>query len=271
MHKIFSLLAELSTKLERIDIELLLARSLNQSREFLYSHPEYELTLVELTIFNKLIERRIQGEPIAYILNKREFWSIELYVDKNVLIPRPETELLIEIVLNFLDDKPKLIADLGTGSGAIALALAKERPEWSLVAVDKSMAALDIAKKNATNLQLNNIEFINGDWCMPLVKNKFTAIISNPPYIAPNDQHLQQGDVRFEPKIALIAENGLSDLHKIIIEAKNKLISGGLLLLEHGYDQSTAVTESMKNAGYQDVTAYKDFGNNYRAVSGIMA
>ena len=250
----------------RLDLELLLAFILNQPRSFLYAHSEYELTPEQEKTFDALLNRRANGEPIAYILGKKEFWSLELAVNKNVLIPRPETELLVEIALSKLNQESAMIADLGTGSGAIALALADARPKWSIVATDLSADALNLACYNAKQLQLSNIEFYCGDWCEALPNKEFDLIISNPPYIAQNDPHLQQGDVRFEPKIALESGNGLVALQKIIIRAKSHLKIGGLLMLEHGYDQSEQVQNLLHQNKYQAITPYQDLAGIYRVV-----
>jgi release factor glutamine methyltransferase len=257
----------LATKsISRIDIELLLVSVLNQPRSFLYAHPEYEFTLEQKKSFDLLYERRIGGEPIAYILGKKEFWSLELAINQNVLIPRPETETLVEVALNKLGRKTAIVADLGTGSGAIAIALAYERPQWSVIATDISEVALELARYNAMQLQLKNIAFHRGDWSGALQRKKFDLIISNPPYIAQNDPHLQQGDVRFEPRIALEAGDGLSELQKIIIQAKKYLKTGGLLMLEHGYDQSEKVQNLLHRNKYQNIMRYKDLAGIYRIV-----
>ena len=250
----------------RLDIELLLAFTLNQPRSFLYAHPEYETTPEQEKKFNDLLKRRINGEPIAYILGKKEFWPLELTVTPNVLIPRPETELLIETALNKITQETADIADLGTGSGAIAIALASEHPKWNIIATDISKDALKLAQDNALNLQLKNIEFYHGNWCEALPNKKFDLIISNPPYIAQNDPHLQLGDVRFEPKIALEAEDGLSEFKKIIKQAKNYLKNEGLLILEHGYDQSEKIQDLLNQNGYQGITPYKDLAGIDRAI-----
>jgi len=186
-------------------------------------------------------------------------------VNKKVLIPRPETEMLVEIILQ-LDCANANIADLGTGSGAIAIALAKERPNWHVVATDISQDALEVASHNASRLKIQNIEFHCGNWCDALPDKKFDAIISNPPYIAKNNFHLQQGDVRFEPRIALEAGDGLDAIRKIIIQAKNRLKAGGVLALEHGYDQSDIVQKLLHQNNYQKITPYKDLANIYRVV-----
>jgi release factor glutamine methyltransferase len=256
-----------SATASRIDVELLLAFALNQTRCFLYAHSEYELTAEQEKIFNALLSRRMSGEPIAYILGKKEFWSLELTVNKNVLIPRPETEILVEVALDNLDHHAvAAIADMGTGSGAIALALAAASPKWTIVATDISSAALNLACYNAKQLQLNNIDFYCGDWCAALPNKKFDLIVSNPPYIAQNDPHLQQGDVRFEPKIALEAGDGLIELKKIITQAKEYLTIGGLLMLEHGHDQSEQVQKLLRQNEYQAITPYQDLAGISRVV-----
>lgn len=252
--------------ISRLEMELLLAHALNKPRSFLYSHPEYELTAEQERFFNGLLKCRISGEPMAYILGKKEFWSLELAVNHNVLIPRPETELLVEIALIRLDHEVAVVADLGTGSGAIALALANTKPKWIVVATDISEEALKLANYNAAQLQLKNIEFYCGDWCGALPNKKFDLIISNPPYIAQNDPHLHQGDVRFEPKIALEAGDGLSEFKKIIKQAATNLKIGGLLMLEHGYDQSEKVQNLLRQNEYQNIISYKDLAGINRIV-----
>jgi release factor glutamine methyltransferase len=249
----------------RLDLELLLAAVLHQPRSFIYAYGEFELTLEQEKKFQKLYEKRLAGEPIAYILGKKEFWSLELTVSEKVLIPRPETELLVETILQ-LPLAMANIVDLGTGSGAIAIAIAKERPHWKITAIDISSDALQIAKINAAGLQIQNIEFCKSDWCETLPDKKFDIIVSNPPYIANNDLHLQRGDIRFEPKIALEAGDGLDAIRKIITQAKNKSKPGGLLALEHGYNQSNAVQELLQQNNYREITPIKDLANIYRIV-----
>lgn len=251
----------------RLDTELLLAFSLNQSREFLYTYPKHELTTEQKKKFDLLYQRRLKGEPIAYILGKKEFWTFELTVNKNVLIPRPETELLVEVALNNLSNKTATVADLGTGSGAIAIALAWERPQWNIIATDISKAALKLARDNAMRLQLTNIEFHCGDWFQALPKKKLNMIISNPPYIANNDPHLQKNEMKFEPKIALVAGDGLTELQKIIIQAKEHLKKSGLLILEHGYNQSKKVQNVLQQNKYQKITRHKDLAGIYRVIA----
>jgi release factor glutamine methyltransferase len=250
----------------RLDVELLLAFTLNKPRSFLYSHPKYDLPPEQQKEFDRLYKRRLGGEPIAYIIGKKEFWSLELLVNKNVLIPRPETETLVEFALNKLNSESATIADLGTGSGAIAIAIACERPKLNIIATDISKDALEIARHNAKQLQLKNIEFHHGDWCDALPDTKLDAIISNPPYISQDDPHLQKGDVRFEPKSALEAGDGLSELQKIIPQAKEKLKDGGFLIIEHGHDQSKHVQDLLNQHGYQKITPHKDLAGIDRVV-----
>ena len=250
----------------RLDLELLLEFILHQPRSFLYANPEYALTAEQEEKFETLYRHRLHGEPLAYILGKKEFWSLRLAVNDKVLIPRPETELLVEIILGNLNNEVANVADLGTGSGAIALALAYERPKWNIVATDISEEALQIARYNAAQLQIPNVEFYYGDWCSILPNKKFDAIVSNPPYIEKNDSHLQQGDVRFEPKIALESGDGFDAIKIIIAQAKSKLDAGGLLVLEHGYDQSDRAQELLKQNGYQKITMHKDLAGMCRAV-----
>jgi release factor glutamine methyltransferase len=246
-----------------LDAELLLAHVLNKRREFLLTWPETDLTESEQQKFLHLLEQRVLGQPIAYLIGKQAFWDFDLTVTADVLIPRPETELLVELVLERLDENKHLLADLGTGSGAIALALAKERPQWQLVATDSNEAALNVARLNARSLQLNSIEFRQGVWLDALnnsLNNElYDAIISNPPYIDKTDTHLNQGDVRFEPAQALVAEEqGLADLKQIVTQARSSLKPGAMLLLEHGYQQGEAVRQLFEQSGYNKVQTHND-------------
>jgi len=250
----------------RLDLEILISFVLNKPRTFLYSHPEALLTQTQKNKLEELIKRRQTGEPIAYITGTKEFWSLKLTVDKNVLIPRPETELLVELALEKVISKTAIIADLGTGSGAIALALAKEKPDWQIVATDFSRLALDTAQHNAKKLHLNNVKFYLGDWCAALPSTEFDLIISNPPYITQDDPHLSQEDLRFEPQSALVSANGLLDLKRIISQAKHKLKPGSWLMLEHGHDQSQAVQDLLHQHHYKNITPYKDMAHINRVV-----
>jgi release factor glutamine methyltransferase len=243
----------------QLEAEILLAHVLQKSRSYLLTWPEKILTETDQERFFALIKKRQQGEPIAYLTGHREFWSLDLLVTPAVLIPRPETELLVELTLQQVKDERACIADLGTGSGAIALALALERPSWTIFATDQSEAALEVAKQNAKRLNVGNISFHHGEWFHALPQKKFHAIVSNPPYIAEEDVHLSEGDLRFEPRKALIAsEEGLKDLKEIILQGKNYLISQGVVILEHGFNQGKDVISIFRKAGYTDVSTYQD-------------
>lgn len=244
----------------RLDAELLLSQVLQKSRAYLYAHPEFQLTIAQQQSYQDLIIQRIAGTPIAYLTGTKEFWSLPLQVNSATLIPRPETELLVELTLDLLSEAPATILDMGTGSGAIALALASERPEWKLIACDKSLATLKNAHANMNTLAINNVHFMHSNWFESIPYQQFTAIVSNPPYIAADDPHLAQGDVRFEPREALVSGvDGLDDLYYLILHAQNWLVPGGFLLLEHGFDQGSAVVEALQKAGYQSVQCWKDW------------
>lgn len=254
----------------RLDAELLLARVLACSRTHLYAHPEYELSPDEQLAFIDLLRRRSAGEPVAYLLGSRSFWTFDLMVNSDVLIPRPETELLVELAMM----RPGLpenavVADLGTGSGAIALALASENASWHLVASDRIIEALRVARHNAGTLGLDNISFVQGDWCQPWAKGIFDMIVSNPPYIAEEDPHLQQGDLRFEPVSALVAATaGLADLATLCREAVHGLKPDAWLLLEHGYGQGSDVRRLLQENGYREIATHKDLAGHDRVTLG---
>ena len=256
----------------QIDAELLLAHALGCSRTHLYTWPDQVLSPSQVALFESLLERRVLGEPVAYILGEREFWSLTLQVNRHVLIPRPETELLVETALSLADESPHRVADLGTGSGAIALALASERAQWDIVATDISADALGVASDNAGRLHLGNVSFHQGAWCEALPEGLFDLLLSNPPYIAPHDVHLQQGDLRFEPASALSApDSGLADLRTLIAQAPAHLKPGGWLLLEHGYDQGQAVRDLFSDRGYTEVKTLRDFNGVDRVTLGQFA
>lgn len=256
----------------RLDAEVLLCYLLDKPRSYLFSWPEAALSKTQLDRLRTLLQRRIKGEPIAYITGEREFWSLKLHVDDSTLIPRPETELMVEQMLARLPaDKPLSIVDLGTGTGAIALALAVERPQWSILATDKSEQALHMAQYNAEQLQLSNVRFAAGDWFAPLQDMRFDAIISNPPYIPDQDPHLHQGDVRFEPLSALASgPDGLGDIRQICDQAPAFLRPGGLLAIEHGYDQQPAVAEIFRNNNFQQINQINDLADKPRITLGSM-
>jgi len=252
-----------------LDTEIILSFVLSRSREYLRAYDEIQLTRLEEDSFIKLFNRRKLGEPIAYIVEKCSFWDFDLFVNSSVLIPRPETERLVEFALELASERegPICIADLGTGSGAIALALALENARWDIHAVEISEAALEVARINARNLGVNNIEFHMGSWCDGLPDERFDLIIANPPYIAQGDNNLLAGDLSYEPRIALVsAESGYSALNEIVDKAYGFLKNGAWLLIEHGYDQQETLLSKLKCTGYSDIVGHKDFSGVDRIV-----
>ncbi|MBV0932560.1 peptide chain release factor N(5)-glutamine methyltransferase [Marinobacterium weihaiense] len=252
----------------RADIELLLCEVLDRPRSFLFTWPDKTLDAAQQARFEQLLARRKQGEPVAHLLGYRDFWTLRLKVSPDTLIPRPDTETLVEQALERLPAGPARVADLGTGTGAVALALASERPQWQLVATDLHPGAVALARDNARSHQLTNVEILQGSWCVPLT-GRFDMIVSNPPYIDPEDPHLQQGDVRFEPLTALTADDkGLADIRQIAEQALDHLCCGGWLLFEHGYDQGAAVRALLTGLGYARVQTVQDLGGNDRVTLG---
>jgi release factor glutamine methyltransferase len=252
----------------RLEVELLMVRVLETTRSFLFAHPEQELPARQAGEFRALLQRRLRGEPLAYVLGEREFWSMNLQVSPAVLIPRPETEGLVSLALGLLrpGDKPR-VADLGTGSGAIALALARERPAAEVHATDISDEALAIARGNAARLGIANVDFHYGSWCQPL-SGRFDLIASNPPYVSGRDPHLDQGDCRFEPRLALTpGGDGLAAIRAIAREAPARLATNGWLLLEHGHDQGPAVRALLMAQGYRDIDTVEDLQGLERITS----
>ncbi len=249
----------------RLDAELLLAAALGKSRSYLRTWPEHEPGAEQLAAFAALLERRRMGEPVAYILGHQGFWSLDLEVAPHTLIPRPDTELLVETALQLAPATPQRVLDLGTGSGAIALALASERGGWQVIGVDRIAEAVALAERNRQRLKLGNAEFRQSSWFDGLAGERFGLILSNPPYIAADDRHLGEGDVRFEPLSALVAGvDGLDDIRQIIAQAPRHLQAGGWLLLEHGYDQAEAVRELLAAAGFTAVDSRRDLGGHQR-------
>ncbi len=263
-------LLEATSPSAQLDAEVLLAHALNTSRTFLYTHPEKPLEAASQKAYEYLITQRAEGWPIAYLTGCREFWSLPLRVSKNTLIPRPATELLVEVALSLLKKikNPSLI-DLGTGSGAIALALAVEQPTWNIMASDISQGAIDIAKDNTAKLGLSNVHCYISDWFADLPVQQFNAILSNPPYIADNDPHLNQGDLRFEPQNALASGvDGLKSLTYLIKASYDHLLPNGLLLLEHGFDQRLAVSNLLSDNGYERIGCWQDTEGHDRVSAG---
>lgn len=254
----------------KLDAELLLAHALDENRTYLYSHPKHPVTPAQQKQFTHYLEQRCDGQPIAYLLGKQPFWSLDLQVTPDVLIPRPDTECLVEQTLKRVTQTHAVIADLGTGSGAIALALAIERPDWQIYATDQSTKALCIAKQNAASHQLEQVHFLKGSWCAALPKNQsFDAIVSNPPYIRPDDPHLTQTSLPVEPRSALVADkDGLADIEIIIQQSHPYLKAGGWLLLEHGYDQAPQVRQLLRAAGYVSIQSFRDLQGHERVSGG---
>ena len=247
-----------------VDIELLLCHVLQKPRTYLFTWPERALSDVELQAFEQALSRRIQGEPVAHIIGMRGFWSFDLEVSTQTLIPRADTEVLVEKALELCPQANARVADLGAGTGAIAPALASEKPQWQVVASDFIVEAVALAERNRARLQIGNVSFVQGSWFEPH-SGRYDLIVSNPPYIDPDDQHLSQGDLRFEPLTALTAENqGLADIEWIIAQAPAYLKPQGLLMFEHGYDQGESCRQLLQAAGFVAVATAKDYGHNDR-------
>jgi len=260
-----------------LDAEILLCHVLGKERVYLYTWPEKELDSQQQSEFSALIARRQKGEPVAYITGLREFWSLPLKVNESTLIPRPDTERLVEVALDTFSDSISSntslnVVDLGTGTGAIALALASECPSWKVIGVDQSEGAVSLAKENAQLNHLEHVKFQVGSWCEGLPHNYFDLIISNPPYIIEADPHLSQGDVRFEPLSALVSpENGLLDIVKIAQQSSLCLKSKGWLMVEHGFEQAGLVRQIFLENGYTSVSSYQDISGNDRVTIGCRA
>lgn len=253
----------------KLDAEVLLSHCLKCDRSHLYAYPEEELLASCLTQFNSLISNRAKGHPIAHLTGYREFWSIKLKVTPDTLIPRPETECLVEHALTKIEPDAQInVLELGTGTGAIAIAIASERSNINITATDISEAALDVAKENA-NTQQTTINFIQADWLTFKANTKFSIVLSNPPYISNSDPFLKKGDVRFESESALIAnDDGLADLRTIIEQAKIVLEENGWLILEHGYQQGQAVRDLFIKNMYKEIETYADYAGHERVTLG---
>nr|WP_324258489.1 peptide chain release factor N(5)-glutamine methyltransferase [Cellvibrio fontiphilus] len=257
----------------RLDIELILCHVLQKNRTYLFTWPDKKLSAEQEAIFLQLFNRRKSGEPIAHIIGQREFWSLPLAVNNSTLIPRPDTELLVETLLElFAQDSPQQMRqclDLGTGSGAIVLAIASEKPHWKLLGVDFSADAVALARHNCEQLGFKQVTIEQSNWFTQIPPQKFDVIVSNPPYIDPQDPHLEQGDVRFEPRSALVAENsGLADIELILQQSWNYLHECAWLLLEHGFDQAQAVRNLFFQQGFVQVETRRDLGGNERITLG---
>lgn len=255
---------------ERHEAELLLEHALGRSRTWLMAHATDAMPVTASASLDALLARRVAGEPVAYIMGQRGFWKMDLAVSPAVLIPRPETELLVEQALGRMPaGQATRVADLGTGSGAVALALGLERPAAKIVASDASSAALAVARANAEHLQIGNVQFVQGSWWQPLAERSFDVVVSNPPYVAAGDPHLEQGDLRSEPAMALASgADGLDAIRSIVRGAPARMAGGGWLLLEHGWDQAASVRELLADAGFQALFSARDLQGHERVTGG---
>ncbi|MCD9028931.1 peptide chain release factor N(5)-glutamine methyltransferase [Luteimonas sp. BDR2-5] len=265
-----ALLRAAGARIDPLDARWLLAHAAGQSPGWLFAHATDAAPPGLAARFEALVERRAAGEPVAYLTGRRGFWTLDLAVTPDTLIPRPETELLVELALARLPHAQGVrFADLGTGSGAIALAVARERDDVAVVATDASAAALDVARANAIAHAPGRVEFRHGDWFAPLAGERFDVIASNPPYIAARDAHLQQGDLRFEPSSALASgHDGLDAIRVLVAGAPEHLRAGGWLLLEHGFEQGAEVRALMRGHGFDDIATARDLEQRDRVTLG---
>ncbi|MCW8332125.1 peptide chain release factor N(5)-glutamine methyltransferase [Photobacterium sp. SDRW27] len=263
-------LAEAGSDSPQLDAAVLLCHVLDKPRSYLLTWPEKTLDSEQSAAFEAVLRRRLAGEPVAYIVGEREFWSLPLKVAPHTLIPRPDTERLVELALDKIPAQPCSVLDLGTGTGAIALAIASERPDISVTGIDLRPEAAQLAEENSRNLHITNTRFTAGSWYSPLTADdSFAVIVSNPPYIDKTDPHLDQGDVRFEPKTALVAEeHGLADIRVISEQGRRYLQQGGWLLMEHGFEQGEAVRNILLELGYSQVSTAQDYAGLDRVTMG---
>lgn len=258
----------------RLDADVLLAHVIQRDRTWLYTWGDRACSGWEHARFDALVAARVQGQPVAYLTGEREFWGLRLVTSKETLIPRPDTETLVETALNHVASPVGRLLDLGTGTGAIALAFASEQPGWQVVGVDLRSEAVSLAQRNAAALGIDNVAFMQSNWFAAFEQvatpvERFDLIVSNPPYIAADDPHLHQGDVRFEPLSALVAGgDGLADLIHLVATARRYLTASGWLLLEHGYRQAASVRAALVDAGYQNVESVCDLGGHERITLG---
>lgn len=259
-----------ATPTATLDAEVLLTFVLQCNTAHLAAWPEKKLNEDQQTRYLGLIQQRSQGVPVAHLTQQREFWSLNFSVNDSTLIPRPDTETLVEYILsNFNDTENLTLLDMGTGTGAIAISIASEKPTWEIIACDLSEDALALAKHNSNNHQTDNITFIQSDWFSNISCHDFDIIVSNPPYIAASDPHLQQGDVRFEPESALISgDTGMDDIEHLCLHAKNYLKNDGYLIVEHGYNQQQQVAECFTKNGFINIEQEQDLAGHIRMTAG---
>lgn len=261
--------SDLPTDSARRDTEILLCHCLGKPRAWLYTWPEKEVARDCARDFEKLLAQRREGVPVAYLTGERDFWSLQLAVSDATLIPRPETETLVSWALELALPNAASVLDLGTGSGAIALALASERSHWRVTALDVSQEALQVARGNAVRTRLTSVHFVQSDWYQAVIGQRFNALLANPPYIDGDDPHLALGDVRFEPRSALVSsDSGLEDLGRLVAGASDHLLDGGWLLLEHGFEQANAVCAMLHDAGFSQVSTRRDMSGQQRITGG---
>lgn len=249
----------------------MLSHVLQVDRSWLYAHADATADETQSALFQRLAERRRDGEPLAYLIGQREFYGRRFVVNPAVLIPRPETELVVETALQMISKADASVIDVGTGSGCIALTLAAEKPQWRVSAADLSRDALTVCRENAARLELHDVEILHGDLLAPVAARRFDAVVSNPPYVAVGDPHLGQGDLRFEPDLALSAElDGYAVIQRLVGQAANCLHPGGWLIIEHGYDQAEGVQRLFAAAGFTNVSARKDLAGIDRVTLGAL-
>ena len=253
-----------------LDSQVLLTYVLQCNTAHLAAWPEKTLGDAQLADFLQLLKQRQQGVPVAHLTGSREFWSLEFSVDDSTLIPRPETETLVEFILEQFDDVDRLkLLDMGTGTGAIAISIAKQKPDWQIIASDISEQALALAINNSSDNQTTNVTFVHSNWFDAIAQDDFDIIVSNPPYIASDDPHLSQGDVRFEPQSALSSgETGMDDIEHICSQAKHHLLKNGWLIVEHGYNQKRQVSDYFIRNGFKEIEQRQDLSGHTRMTAG---
>lgn len=257
-------------RIDAVDARVLLCHVIGRNAAYVAAHPEVQFRAAEHEAYAALVDRRAQGEPVAYLTGEREFYGRPFKVTPAVLIPRPETELLVDLALERVpQDAPSRVVDLGTGSGCVALSIASERSHSKILALDQSLDALAVARRNAVAAHVGNVAFLQSDWCSALREERFDVIVANPPYIATGDRHLDEGDVRFEPRIALEGgADGLDAVRLIVTQAKDHLEPDGWLLFEHGHDQGTRARDLLQNAGYAEIFTAHDLAGIDRVSAG---